>query len=250
MSPDLHTLTGAYAMHALPDDERAVFEEHLRQCDACAQEVAELIATAARLGAAQVAAPPAGMRDAVLGRIAEVRQEAPVPATNDAEVVELSSRRRWVDRLLAPAAGVAAIAVVALSVVVANLNDRLEQVESTSSAMAELVGAPDARMADLTGEGGEFARVVMAESRGEAMFVVDGMAPAPEDQIYALWLIHRDEAVTPAGVVEIADDGSAARMVTGELGEVVAIGVTAEPAGTPLDEPTSDPLMVLEVDDA
>ncbi|MYS39774.1 anti-sigma factor, partial [Streptomyces sp. SID5998] len=38
---DLHALTGAYALHALPDDERAAFERHLTGCSSCAREVAE-----------------------------------------------------------------------------------------------------------------------------------------------------------------------------------------------------------------
>ncbi|WP_181018887.1 RskA family anti-sigma factor, partial [Streptomyces fradiae] len=73
----LHAPTGAYALHALPDDERAEFERHLRDCPACAQEVRELTATAARLGAAVAAAPPREMRARVLERIATVRQVPP-----------------------------------------------------------------------------------------------------------------------------------------------------------------------------
>ncbi|MGW4275741.1 RskA family anti-sigma factor, partial [Streptomyces seoulensis] len=52
---DLHSMTGAYALHALPDDERAAFERHLAGCASCAQEVAEFAATAARLALASSA---------------------------------------------------------------------------------------------------------------------------------------------------------------------------------------------------
>ncbi|HYN16781.1 MAG TPA: zf-HC2 domain-containing protein, partial [Actinomycetes bacterium] len=52
MSADLHTLTGAFAAHALSDTERLAFERHLEACPACAQEVRELQATTARLGSA------------------------------------------------------------------------------------------------------------------------------------------------------------------------------------------------------
>ncbi|MFD5088620.1 zf-HC2 domain-containing protein, partial [Kitasatospora sp. NPDC058406] len=54
---DLHTLTGAYAAHALPDPEREAFEEHLARCASCAQEVAEFATTLARLGAAETVTP-------------------------------------------------------------------------------------------------------------------------------------------------------------------------------------------------
>ena len=59
MSADLHTLTGAYAAHALSDGERLAFERHLAACPACAQEVRELTETAARLGTAVAARPSA-----------------------------------------------------------------------------------------------------------------------------------------------------------------------------------------------
>ncbi|MFD6423183.1 zf-HC2 domain-containing protein, partial [Streptomyces sp. NPDC060198] len=74
---ELHTLTGAYALHALPEDERHAFERHLAECGACAQEVAELSATASRLALAVSATPPRDMREEVLLRITTVRQEAP-----------------------------------------------------------------------------------------------------------------------------------------------------------------------------
>lgn len=77
ITADLHTMTGAYALHALCDDEREAFERHLAKCEPCRQEVAELSATAARLGlAASVTARPE-LRDRVLRRVATVRQETP-----------------------------------------------------------------------------------------------------------------------------------------------------------------------------
>ncbi|WP_329282313.1 zf-HC2 domain-containing protein [Streptomyces sp. NBC_01451] len=55
---DLHTLVGAYSLHALPDDEHALFEAHLRDCRACAEEAENLTATATKLAAA-ITSPPA-----------------------------------------------------------------------------------------------------------------------------------------------------------------------------------------------
>ncbi|WP_181769233.1 RskA family anti-sigma factor, partial [Streptomyces albidus (ex Kaewkla and Franco 2022)] len=74
---ELHTLTGAYAVHALPEAEREKFERHLTACPSCEREVAELRATAGRLGLAVSASASPEMRDRVLRRIANVRQEPP-----------------------------------------------------------------------------------------------------------------------------------------------------------------------------
>lgn len=251
MSPDLHTLTGAYAVDALPDDEREVFEEHLRACSACSQEVGELVATAARLGAASASTPPAGMRDAVLGQLSDVRQEPPARPVGD-NVVDLhrfSKRRQWMTNLVAPAAAVVAIAVLGLSAIVANLNDRIEQVETASSQYEGIVSAADARWIDVPDSGADVARVVVSPSRGEAVFVVDGMEPADVGSNYVLWLIGDDGAV-PAGAFDVDEQGGATRILTGDLAATQAIGVTVEPADVAPVEPTSDPLMLVDVADA
>ena len=248
MSPDLHTLTGAYAVNALPDDEREVFEAHLRACAACDQEVAELVATAARLGAASVTAPPPGLRDAVLGQLADVRQDPPRRPIAD-NVVELhrsSKRRQWVTNLVAPAAAVVAIAVLGLAAIVASLNDRIEQVETASAQYAGIVSAADAQWIDVPDSGADVARIVLSPSRGEAVFVVDGMEAAEEGNNYVLWLIGDDGAI-PAGAFDVDERGSATRIVTGDLAAAQAIGVTVEPADVAPTEPTSDPIMVAEV---
>ena len=132
--PDLHTLTGAYAVDALPEDERERFESHLAVCPPCALEVRELQATAARLGATSVAGPPASMRDEVLARIDTVRQERPVTAP----VVTALRDRRDASSWFAPALGVAAglllLVVAGLTAVVVDLRDQVSGLEVAAAA--------------------------------------------------------------------------------------------------------------------
>jgi len=78
--PEVHALTGAYVCDALGAEERAAFEEHLAQCEACAQEVAELSETAAVLAMATAQAPPERLYAAVTARIEITRQLPPLPA--------------------------------------------------------------------------------------------------------------------------------------------------------------------------
>jgi len=52
MDDDLHTLCGAYAVHALPCAETALFGRHLLWCPRCAAEVRRLRESAARLALA------------------------------------------------------------------------------------------------------------------------------------------------------------------------------------------------------
>ncbi|MEV4896900.1 anti-sigma factor [Nonomuraea sp. NPDC055795] len=80
MNEDLHALSGAYAVHALPELEGELFERHLVRCVACQGEVRRLRETAARLALPAAVPPPAALRRRVLASAAQVRQ-AHTPAT-------------------------------------------------------------------------------------------------------------------------------------------------------------------------
>jgi anti-sigma-K factor RskA len=272
MRQDIHTLTGAYAVDALSDDERAVFEEHLVACDACRQEVAELQATAARLGGSLHEPPPPELKGRVLAAIDRTRQEPPgfaevegdpangrggpvaPPVGSGAAVApdDLAAARArrartappWLLGVVGTAAGVLAIAVVGLGITVAGLEERLGEMEAAAGQLTEVMAAVDAETISVTADG-TLLRIVMSPRRGEAVVLVDGMAPAPADHAYELWLIHDDVRV-PAGVFHVDDRGRATRVVTGDMATVTAIGVTVEPAGGS-PQPTSEPVMVVEM---
>lgn len=275
MTADLHTLTGAYAVDALEEPEQLLVEGHLEQCAACRSEVAELQATACRLGDVVAEPVPAGLKDRVLAEIDQVRQEPPSSgrrlhgghlvegfATSDAGGMdgndgggegghELAARRRargrsWWDGLTAPAAAVVAVLVVGLVVLIAGPGDDGSEPVMASERALEVLAAPDADTLTVDGPDGSFARVVVAASRGEAVFLVDGLEPAPVEHTYELWLLDGDTA-TPAGLFDVDEHGRATRIVAGDLQAAEAIGVTVEPrGGSP--EPTTAPILLVELD--
>ena len=104
---DLHKLTGAYAVDALDELERARFEQHLTECDDCRAEVAELRETAAQLAHGVATPPPASLRESVLAGISQVRPlppEVPAPAATHRSAVRPAGRgRSWVPFLVAAA---------------------------------------------------------------------------------------------------------------------------------------------------
>ena len=57
---DIHALSGAYAIDALDDIERAQFERHLAECAECRAEVESLREAGGMLAEAVSATPPAG----------------------------------------------------------------------------------------------------------------------------------------------------------------------------------------------
>lgn len=242
MTADVHTLTGAYAADALDDEERRFFERHLDECEACTREVAELQATTARLGAAVAQTPPPELRARVLAEIERTRQDAPrVQARGTAPA---SRRARW-SRLAVPVAAAFALLAVGAGAAVTYYHAQMTDLEQQQARVNQVMAAPDMRMVESHGEDGAMARAVVSPSMGEAVLVVDRMAPAPRDHTYELWVID-DEGATPAGMFDIDDSGRVTRLVTGDFDGAHAIGVTVEPlGGSP--QPTSEPVMMLEL---
>lgn len=248
--PDLHTLTGAYALDALDADEREAFEAHLPDCGPCQEEVEGFLATTSLLGSAVSEAPPAHLKGAILGSVARTRQDPPgtaEPASQrPANIVELSrrpARRAWMDRLVLPAAAVMAVVVAGMSILVGNLNRRLDDVVPAND-VAAVVAAEDLQTWDAELPSGGTARVVFSATRGEGWFLADGMDATEAGKVYELWLID-EEGPSPAGLFN-ASGGRAAHAFTGDVSRAQAIGVTVEPESGSL-QPTTDPIVVVEL---
>lgn len=229
---DLHTLTGAYAVNALSDTERAAFETHLVRCTSCATEVAELAATAARLGAAVEFAPPPHLRARVLAAAGETRQLPP--------------RTPRVARDWRPARGLLAaaclVAAVVLTVQVTQSDSgQLTQLASEYGRFSDLLSTPDAKLISAKGPGGSTATAVISPSRNELLFVSRSMPAPPTDHVHQLWLIN-STGMHSAGVLP---SGSAPLLAAG-VPDPQKVAVTVEPqGGSP--QPTGDLVMEIAI---
>lgn len=245
MSADLHTLTGAYAVHALSDTERLAFERHLDACPACAQEVRELTETAARLGAAVAAPPPPDLWDRVRAEALVTRQLAPVVGRADRRRrAGLHAGRRRFPPLLAAAA---ALLVAVLSVTALNLGllGRSDRSERTADLVAAVLAAPDARRVAATPGGTGQATVVVSRRRGQAVFVASGLPPVPAARTYQLWVVGRS-GPRPAGLVEVAGGGRVTRLLDGPVTGDEQVAMTVERRGGAA-RPTSEPVVVVDL---
>jgi anti-sigma factor RsiW len=252
MSADLHTLTGAYAAHALSDTERLAFERHLDACPACAQGVLELTETAARLGAAVAAPPPPDLWDRVRAEALATRQLAPVVGRADrrrrarqggARAGLLAGRRRFPPLL----AAAAALLVAVLSVTALNLGllGRSDRSERTADLVAAVLAAPDARRVAASPGGAGQATVVVSRGRGQAVFVASGLPPAPAARTYQLWVVGRS-GPRPAGLVEVAGGGRVTRLLDGPVTGDEQVAMTVERRGGAA-QPTSEPVVVVDL---
>jgi anti-sigma-K factor RskA len=248
-SADLHTLTGAYCVHALPEGERTEFEQHLDSCTACAQEVRELTVTASKLGVASALAPPPALRERVFAEIAEVRQEPPqVPHTHRRTGAGGAGRVRRLPRFALAASLATAAALGGVSVwqyqAAEEARQRAEQAEQRGETMAQLLAAPDAKVSAGELPGGGSVTVVVSRGEGRAAFFASGLPEAPDGKVYQLWFSD-DGTMRPAGLLS-ASGASAAMLMEGPVGDASAMGITVEPAGGS-KQPTSQPLALMQL---
>ncbi|WP_067482776.1 anti-sigma factor [Actinomadura hibisca] len=237
-SHTVHTLAGAYALDALSDVERREFEDHLAECDTCAQEVRGLHETAARLGAAAAVPAPDGMRDRVLATVARTRQVPPRP---DAARGVFGARRGVGPRLLALAAAACLVIMTALGVAAIRADQRADRVQAQQDELYSVLTAPDARAVSGTVQGGGRGTVVTSRSRDRAVVAMNGLANAPSAKVYALWLLGAG-APRPAGTMTTAS----APVVLGGLGGATQVGITVEDAPGP-KAPTQAPVFAVRL---
>jgi anti-sigma-K factor RskA len=241
---DIHALSGAYAVDALDESERAAFEAHLAVCGDCRIEVTELQEATALLPELTNTPPPPALRDAVLSEITKIRPLPPLrtPASEHATpaaVIPIDRRRRRLP-LLAAAAAV----VVLLGGAIAVVQPWAEETSETPSMADQVMSAADAEEVRIDLADGASAKVVRSVSMSRAVIVTDDMPPPPPDSVYQLWL------QTPAG--EMVDAGLMPKradqtmLLDGDATDAVAAGITVEPEGGSR-EPTSDPIVYFDL---
>lgn len=236
---DVHKLTGAYAMDALDELERARFEQHLAQCEDCRAEVAELRETAALLAETTAVTPPASLRDSVLAGISQVRPLAPeVPASPTHAARPAARGRGWVPFLVAAALAL----IVGVGALVTQPWAPSDDAKRLTAA-EQVLQAPDAEevFVDL-GESGR-ATVVRSKAQDRAVITTEDMVSAPSGKDYELWFIEGDEFVS-AGLMPDAADQTV--VLDGSAAAAAAVGITVEPDGGS-EQPTSDPIAVFDL---
>jgi hypothetical protein len=248
--PDLHALTGAYAVDALDAAERDRFEQHLGGCPSCEQEVRGMQETATRLAIAVAAPPPAGLKAAVLTAAAQTRQHPPV---RDAALAPEAlgrarhrhggarSRRRF--RLAVPVAAVATAVAIALGVAVGVQQSRLDRVQAQQHEVAAVLSAPDAQIVSGRTALGGHTTIVVAASLNKMVVTAAGLPALAGARVYELWLLTPSGGAIPNGLLPKATGATASLVAAGPApGDQVA--VTVEPAGG-TKQPTTKPIVVL-----
>ena len=246
----MSTLTGAYAVNALTEDEREEFERHLAQCPSCAQEVLELRETAARIGAATATEPPEELKQRVLSEIRRTRQLPPPAGNGPHPAAAPRKRNTWGTRLaLAAAVGGIALAGAFGAIALRNHNDmqdmqrQLAEGQQRGTEMAAVMAAPDAKMHTTDGTGMN-ATAVMSQNMGQSVFLGSTEQNPPPEHVYQLWFIG-DYGYQSAGLLTEGQHGRMEPMIAPLPEGTGAMGVTVEPrGGSP--QPTTTPILQMD----
>jgi anti-sigma-K factor RskA len=253
---ELHLLTGGYALDALTSDEQADFEKHLARCPSCAEEVKGLRETAARLAMATAVAPPPEMRSRVLDAAPRTRQ-LPPSGRNLLARSRSRARSRAGDgtrprRLLLSRTGLTtgiltlAAAVVFLLVMQISTSRQLQQAQASTSAIAAVLAAPDARIESMPVTAGGTITAVMSLQQQEAVVTTAHLRSLPGTRVYQLWVMTSSGAARSAGLLKVTSTGSTTPVLADGVLPGDRLGITVEPSGgTP--QPTTAPVVIVPV---
>ncbi len=255
MTDDDHALSGAYAVDAVDDLDRARFEQHLATCPECRAEVASLRAAATELSSLAPVTPPERLRVQVLRDITAVRPLPPSIAVDDSGPLDeegpldrqarrdraasgsAATRPHRTGRWLAAAA---AVVLIGGGAAVVHPWDRQSQGQVTVAEQVQQ--APDARKTEQTLAGGASVAVWHSKSVGRAVIIARNMPPAPAGKVYELWLKNAAGGFVPAGFMPGAGDQTV--VLKGDASGAAGAGITVEPqGGSP--QPTTAPLALL-----
>ncbi|MEP7035464.1 MAG: anti-sigma factor [Actinomycetota bacterium] len=255
---DIHALSGAYAVDAVDDVERARFEAHMAHCSQCRDEVASLHAAASNLTSLTFATPPASLRASVLRDITSVRplpprmapEQAPAPtpaahspaATAPAAPASLESKRadrarrvpvrQWL-------AGVAAAAVLATGGLVWHPWSP-DASTAQLTATQQVLQAKDAQRYEAkVGDG--TVSVVRSTALKKAVIVTANLPATPAGKVYELWL-QQGQSMVKAGLMPSGPSNTV--LINGDATAAAGVGITLEPAGGS-DTPTLPPLALI-----
>lgn len=248
---DIHALSGAYAVDALDDIERAQFARHLAQCPECQAEVESLREAAHLLTETTATEPSAGLRERLLADIRTVRPlpplaaESPVaePAQPVGPVASTRPQRHRLRGLVAAAAAVAAVA--AGGAVWHPWTDGSSQTR-LPSATERVLDAPDAERVTQRLDGGVEATLVRSKSMNQAVLLTKNMPAAPSGKVYELWLQDAEKGMLPAGLMT---DGASSFLLSGDAASAIGAGITIEPSGGS-EVPTLPAVMLFSFENA
>ena len=231
-------LKDAYALGALPEQERRELEEYLAAHPERQAEIDELGNVASLLALSpQEQEPPPELRRSIMD-VVEAEAQRPPARTRSwlAGVRELLS----VKNLALAAAALLVIGLFSWNMLLQG------QVQDLQGQVASLQESQESRMVALVGTGAaQQAQVeVILIKDQKAVLTAEDMPSVPKNKTYQIWVIEGD-VPQPSGLFK-PDGGTVAAVVEKPLDEDDVIAITIEPDGGS-QQPTTDPMLTAKV---
>jgi anti-sigma-K factor RskA len=230
LDPELIALATPYALHAVPESERADIERRVAAspphvAQAFDDEVRAVRETMAVVSAATAVEPPHQLRDRLLAEV------------GTAPVAELRRKTKpWRSMILAAAAALV-IGLGALGVGMA-----LQPAPNPSTA-EQVFAAPDVRTVSGQIPTGGTATVVFSREKNAGVLVMNNVAPPQPGTVYQMWLID-DKGPHSVGTMDAKNVAPSTTAVLPDLGDSQTLAFTVEPPGGSA-QPTSPPFAKL-----
>lgn len=231
-------LKDAYALGALPEQERRELEEYLAAHPERQAEIDELGNVASLLALSPPEQePPLELRRSIMD-VVEAEAQRPPARTRSwlAGVRELLS----VKNLALAAAALLVIGLFSWNMLLQ------DQVQDLQGQVASLQESQETRMVALAGTGAaQRAQVeVILIKDQKAILTAEDMPSVPKNKTYQIWVIEGD-VPQPSGLFK-PDGGTVAAVVEKPLDEDDVIAITIEPDGGS-QQPTTDPMLTAKV---
>ena len=215
---DVHELSAGAVLDALEPGAERLFDEHLRTCTVCKEELESLRRAAAALAyTADAPQPPLELRARVLTRARAEREGRVVPLWRTYALPASAS--------LAAAAACAAIGLGVWTATLAGSLDRERSARRAEARALAIVASPDATRFSLRGARG----LLIVTPEREAVLVVAGLPRAPAGRTYEVWVVTQGHTL-PAGLFAGGGDGSLVAL-SRSVPEAAAVAVSVERAG-------------------
>lgn len=253
MDRQIEELLAFYALDALNDEEKELVEAYLKGHPEARQQVEEMgRAVSALPYSVSPVEPSPRSKEALISRVAA--EQRAVSATR--ELPPRSRRMRFENFFSAFSLGAAAIAIVSVIVLSAQVSRLRNEISALRLALAaqsnqleqinaQLPQATPSAVITVSLKGTDIqpqaqGQLIADPNSQSAVLVIVGLTPLEAGKTYQVWLIEGDAPVS-AGLLKVDENGQGVLVVSSEtpIGSFDALGISVEPEeGSP--QPTGD----------
>lgn len=208
---EIQEILGAFALHAVEDEEAFLVERHVEACEECRHELERHLDVASLLSTTERFAP-AELWESIAGQIPRNQERSQVaPRSPDNNVVTL--RQRFVKPLAAAAVlaivGASAFQSIRLNTVsdqlaaerirVAALTEQLDR-PPLDAAVAQALARTESRLVTLGSQVSGSNAIIVLMPDGTGYLAEHTLQPLPDDRTYQLWAVI-DGKIISAGIL-------------------------------------------------